>query len=216
LDVGVGEQVVVGAVHAADAVARGELLAARVVARADRDDLDARRLARSREDLVVDACGGEDSPPHRTRARARGYVPLGHTPKGVALWATPRHARPLDSRPRREIESTVTASSSTAPVSTNFVPDESPSRPSPLSIEIITSAPRIAAFIVPRPPNSDVPPITAAAIGYSSAWPPPVFVSTDRRREASTMPPTTAMNEHRAKHAIRTLSTLMPARRAAS
>ena len=85
-----------------------------------------------------------------------------------------------------------------------------------MSIESITSAPRIAAFIVPRPPNSDVPPMTAAAIGYSSAWPPPVFVSTDRRREASTMPPSTAMNEQNAKQAIFTRSTLMPARRAAS
>ena len=122
----------------------------------------------------------------------------------------------LGARPRREIESTVTASSSTPPVSTNFVPDDRPSRPSPLSIESITSAPRIAAFIVPRPPNSDVPPMTAAAIGYSSAWPPPVFVSTDRRREASTMPPTTAMNEQSAKQAIFTRSTSMPARRAAS
>src|SRR6185436_12785042 len=153
------------------------------------------RLARSREDLLVDAGGGEHSPPHRTRLRGRtpglrGYVPLGHTPKGIAPWAIPhRHARPLDARPRREIESTVTASNSTPPVSTNFVPDDSPSRPRPLSIESITSAPRIAAFIVPRPPNSDVPPITAAAIGYSSAWPPPVFVSTERRREARMMPP---------------------------
>ena len=60
----------------------------------------------------------------------------------------------------------------------------------------MTSAPRIAAFIVPRPPNSDVPPITAAAIGYSSAWPPPVFVSTERRREARMMPPITAIIEH--------------------
>jgi hypothetical protein len=80
----------------------------------------------------------------------------------------------------------------------------------------MTSAPSSAAFIVPRPPNSEVPPMTAAAIGYSSAWPPPVFVSTERRREASRMPPITAIIETIAKHAMRTLSTLMPARRAAS
>ena len=85
-----------------------------------------------------------------------------------------------------------------------------------MSIESITSAPSSAAFIVPRPPNSDVPPMTAAAIGYSSAWPPPVFVSTERRREASTMPPITAITETMAKHAIFTRSTLMPARRAPS
>ena len=99
----------------------------------------------------------------------------------------------IDARPRREIESTVTASSSTPPVTTNFVPDDRPSRPRPLSMPIMTRAPSSAAFIVPRPPNSDVPPITAAAIGYSSTWPPPVPVSTERRREASRMPPSTAM-----------------------
>jgi hypothetical protein len=43
-----------------------------------------------------------------------------------------------------------------------------------------------------------------------------VFVSTDRRREARMMPPSTAMNDTSAKQAMRTLSTLMPARRAAS
>ena len=85
-----------------------------------------------------------------------------------------------------------------------------------MSIEIITSAPSSAAFIVPRPPNSDVPPITAAAIGYSSAWPPPVFVSTERSREARMIPPSTASSEQSAKHAILTRSTSMPARRAAS
>ena len=58
--------------------------------------------------------------------------------------------------------------------------------------------------------------MTAAAIGYSSAWPPPVFVSTDRSREARMMPPMTAITDTSAKHAMRTLSTLMPARRAAS
>ena len=120
------------------------------------------------------------------------------------------------SRPRREIESTVTASSSTPPVTTNFVPEDRPSRPRPLSIADHDERAEQRAFIVPRPPNSDVPPITAAAIEYSSTWPPPVFVSTERRREARMMPPSTAMNEQSAKHAILTRSTLMPARRAAS
>ena len=68
----------------------------------------------------------------------------------------------------------------------------------------------------PRPPNSDVPPMTAAAIEYSRIVPPPEFVSTERRREARTMPPSAAIIEQIAKHAIFTLSTLMPARRAAS
>ena len=61
----------------------------------------------------------------------------------------------------------VTASSSTPPVITNFVPDDSPSRPRPLSIEHHERAEQ-RGLHVPRPPNSDVPPITAAAIEYSS------------------------------------------------
>ena len=64
----------------------------------------------------------------------------------------------------------------------------------------MTSAPRSAAFIVPRPPNSDVPPMTAAAIEYSRIEPPPALVSTERRREASTIPPSAAISEQIAKH----------------
>ena len=44
-------------------------------------------LARAREQLGVDVGGGDDAPPHRTRVR--GYVPQGHTPKGIALWRSP-------------------------------------------------------------------------------------------------------------------------------
>ena len=46
--------------------------------------------------------------------------------------------------------------------------------------------------------------------------PPPEFVSIERRREARMMPPSAAIIEQIAKHAILTRSTLMPARRAAS
>src|SRR4051812_50153326 len=99
---------------------------------------------------------------------------------------------------------------------TNFVPELSPRRPSPLSIDAMTSAPSTADLMWPRPPNSDVPPMTAAAIEYSRMVPPPEFVSIERRREASTMPPSAAIIEQIAKHAIFTLSTLMPARRGGS
>jgi hypothetical protein len=80
----------------------------------------------------------------------------------------------------------------------------------------MTSAPSRADLMWPRPPKSDVPPITAAAIEYSRIAPPPAFVSTERSREASTMPPTTAISEQIAKQMILIRSTLMPARRAAS
>jgi hypothetical protein len=99
---------------------------------------------------------------------------------------------------------------------TNFSPEPRPSRPRPLSIDAMTIAPKTADFTVPRPPNSEVPPITGAAIEYSSSEPPPEFVSTERRREARMIPPTAAIIEQMAKHAILMLSTLMPARRAAS
>ncbi len=74
-----------------------------------------------------------------------------------------------------------------------FVPALMLSRPRPLSIIAITIAPSTALFIEPRPPNRLVPPITAAAIEYSRIAPPPVDVSTELSREASTMPPSAAI-----------------------
>ena len=51
---------------------------------------------------------------------------------------------------------------------------------------------------------------------FSSRSPPPELVATDRSRDASMIPPTPAMNPLIMNTAIRTRSTLMPARRAAS
>ena len=47
-------------------------------------------------------------------------------------------------------------------------------------------------------------------------FPPPVLVATERSREASMIPPTPAMKLPIMKTAMRTRSTSMPARRAAS
>ena len=58
--------------------------------------------------------------------------------------------------------------------------------------------------------------MTAAAMTLSSRLPPPVPVDTERAREARMIPPTPAMNPLIMNTAIRTRSTLMPARRAAS
>jgi hypothetical protein len=101
-------------------------------------------------------------------------------------------------------------------VITNFVPELSPSRPNPLSIEAMTSAPSTADFTCPRPPNSEVPPITGAAIEYRRICPPPAPVSTERSRDARMIPPRAAIAEQIANTMILTRSTLMPARRAAS
>src|SRR5688500_8653651 len=81
-------------------------------------------LAGAGDDGVVDPRGGDQAPPP---------------------------ALPRCSRPRREMESTLTASNRTPPVMTNFWPEPRPSRPSPLSIETITSAPRSADLTCPRP-----------------------------------------------------------------
>ena len=86
----------------------------------------------------------------------------------------------------------------------------------PFWIDAITSAPSSAAITRPTPPKRLVPPITAAAITSRRRLPPPVFVATDRRRDASMIPPAPAMKPLIMKTAIRTRSTSMPARRAAS
>ena len=43
-----------------------------------------------------------------------------------------------------------------------------PRKPSPYWRDCMTRAPRIAPGIVPMPPANDVPPMTAAAMTYSS------------------------------------------------
>ena len=58
--------------------------------------------------------------------------------------------------------------------------------------------------------------MTAAPTAYSRTFEPPAFGSTEVAREAAKMPATAAMTEQIMKHAIRTLATLMPARRVAS
>ena len=86
----------------------------------------------------------------------------------------------------------------------------------PLTIAVITLAPRIASRTRPRPPKRLVPPITAAPTANSRVSDPPVFGLTEFVRLASITPPIAASDEHIMKQEIRTQSTLMPARRAAS
>src|SRR3954452_15672555 len=86
----------------------------------------------------------------------------------------------------------------------------------PLSMAAMTRPPSTACEGFPRPPNMLVPPITAAATAYSTSVPPSMLVDTDRSREAYTSPAIPAVNDDRAKAAVRTSGRLMPARRAAS
>ncbi len=112
--------------------------------------------------------------------------------------------------------STVTASSSTAPVTMNLTSESNAFRSIPLEIEPITRAPRRADQAVPRPPNRLVPPMTAAAMAFSSTVPPPEPWLTANRREAAITPPIAASVEHAANTISRIRGSEMPARRAAS
>ena len=67
----------------------------------------------------------------------------------------------------------MTASSSTAPVTMYFWLESSPFRSIPFEMDPMTSAPRSADHAVPRPPKRLVPPMTAAAIEFSSRSPLP-------------------------------------------
>src|SRR5581483_2809477 len=131
----------VARVRARYAVHGGELPRPPAGAAPHRHDLDGLGAAHPGEHLLVDVRGGEDPPAH-----------------GLP------HALPEAALLRRDTESSVTAASSTMPVTMNFVDELTFSRPSPLSIIAITTAPRIALRTAPRPPNRLVPPITQAAI----------------------------------------------------
>jgi hypothetical protein len=65
-----------------------------------------------------------------------------------------------------------TATTRTMPATMSWIGDEKPMKLRPYAREVMTRAPRTAPEIVPTPPENDVPPMTAAAITYSSyPWP---------------------------------------------
>ena len=87
---------------------------------------------------------------------------------------------------RREIASTAAASSSTTPVMTYcHCGPRLGLRPRPLGMIAITRAPMMASRGLPRPPNSDVPPMTAAATENSSTLPEPRSSDADDCEDAS-------------------------------
>ncbi len=83
-------------------------------------------------------------------------------------------------------------------------------------IEPITNAPSSADQAVPRPPNRLVPPMTAPAMAYSNTSLLPEDWLTDRLRLAASTPPRAAVADASTNTTRRTVSTRMPARRAAS
>ena len=118
------------------------------IARADRDELGLRRgAARASSSALIRAV-------ERMPQRTASVTP----PEVVSARLGLRAGRSS----RR-----VTASSSTRPVTMNFVPDAAVrARPRPLSIDRDDERAEEGVSMWPRPPNSDVPPITAAAIEY--------------------------------------------------
>ena len=102
------------------------------------------------------------------RARAAAVRPVDRWSAGPALAAaTARRA----SRRRCTIcwiWSTATARMITAPVMTFCQKGETPTMTSPLARKPITKAPMMVPRTVPRPPDSAAPPMTTAAIAFSS------------------------------------------------
>jgi len=91
-----------------------------------------------------------------------------------------------------------------------------PSRSRPFATLAMTTAPRRPPTIRPRPPNTLVPPMTAAAIASRTRLPPPVELSTANYREVLTTSASAASAEQMVNTATRTAATLTPALRAAS
>src|SRR5690349_14638104 len=86
----------------------------------------------------------------------------------------------------------------------------------PLMMTATTRPPRTASMTRPCPPNSEVPPMTAAPTASNSVLPAPAFDCTDCSNEAATMPETAAMPEQMTNTEIRMRDTTTPARREAS
>src|SRR5438445_2160933 len=78
-----------------------------------------------------------------------------------------------------------TAATSTVPTTMSWVGESTRSMTMPERSDCITTAPSTAPGIVPMPPDSELPPMTAAAITSSSFW-TPRFVTAALRRAVCT------------------------------
>jgi hypothetical protein len=84
----------------------------------------------------------------------------------------------------------------------NEIPDCCVISGRPLAMTPTTRPPMTASMMRPRPPNSDVPPMTAAPTAYSRVVEPPVDGEIELSRDANRMPATAASVEQAMKHAI--------------
>ena len=111
-----------------------------------------------------------------------------------------------------------TANNKIAPENISLSAAEAPVRSRPLPKEPITKAPRIAFQTDPRPPNKEVPPITAAPMACNNKGEPPANALNDTEpyREAPTIPPIAAMTPTMPKAATLIRLTFIPTRRALS
>ena len=119
------------------------------------EDRDHGRVTRSSPESSAAA---EDQDEQSSERAHRGHR-TGHMPCHPA--ASPDHST---YGARRDTESIATASSSTAPVTMKRTDESTLTRLSPVWIAWSTMMPSIAEYADPRPPKSDVPPMTAAAM----------------------------------------------------
>jgi hypothetical protein len=84
-------------------------------------------------------------------------------------------------------------------VTMNRTDESTPIRLRPDWIACSTTMPSIAEYADPRPPNSDVPPMTAAAMAVRLVSVVPLACDTDVCCPAASRPPTDANTEHSTK-----------------
>jgi hypothetical protein len=97
----------------------------------------------------------------------------------------------------------------------SWIGESTRSRTMPDCSDCMTTAPRTAPGIVPMPPANEVPPMTAAAMTYSSLCVPRLTVAAFRRAD-STTPPTAARMPMITNVIMIVRLVLIPARFAAS
>ena len=169
--------------------------------------------------VLHEALRGRDGAVRRGAGpRSRPGPPAG-APGRRPAWRPPPSGgyRPVAAARRRAIASTLAASRRTRAGDDELHAGLLGESGRPLSMTAMTRPPRTASMIRPLPPNSEVPPMTAAATASSSVFAPPVCgrdgAQRDGEQDAADGRQRGADDEARR---CLMLPTLMPARRAAS
>ena len=203
VDVGVGQQRLVGAVRRARSRARAANASPRARSR-EPTATTSTPVASRAPARTASLMRAVESTPHRTAPASGGMSPgtypqgdrpLGDPPSCSSARRAPapgdrvdRHGQQQHAAGEHELRARRQPEQAEAVVDRDASPARRGSRPSSCRDRRTATCRRS-----PRRRSS-----TAAT------WPPPVLVSTERRREARMMPPITAMNEQSAKHAILT------------